>query len=46
MPDYQHQDVILTRQIHTLLYEEGYTIDGARLQMESGGEKVDKVHLQ
>lgn len=34
---YQHRDVILIRQIRALLYEEGYTIGGARQQMESGG---------
>ncbi|MCA0900780.1 MerR family transcriptional regulator [Microbulbifer agarilyticus] len=46
---YQHQDVILIRQIRALLYEEGYTIGGARLQMESGGIEKDKdqsVQLQ
>ena len=42
---YQHQDVILIRQIRALLYEEGYTIGGARLQMESGSEKADTVQL-
>ncbi|WP_226664778.1 MerR family transcriptional regulator [Microbulbifer aggregans] len=44
---YQHQDVILIRQIRALLYEEGYTIGGARLQMETGSsEKVQTVQLQ
>ncbi|GAB2518520.1 MerR family transcriptional regulator [Microbulbifer agarilyticus] len=46
---YQHQDVVLIRQIRALLYEEGYTIGGARLQMESGGIEKDKgqsVQLQ
>ncbi|MBY6189648.1 MerR family transcriptional regulator [Microbulbifer agarilyticus] len=46
---YQHQDVVLIRQIRALLYEEGYTIGGARLQMESGGTEKDKdqsVQLQ
>ena len=42
---YQHQDVILIRQIRALLYEEGYTIGGARLQMETGSEKADTVQL-
>jgi len=27
---YQHEDVLLIRQIRGLLYEEGYTINGAR----------------
>ena len=32
---YQHQDVLVIRQIRGLLYEEGYTIGGARLRIES-----------
>ncbi|GIX24966.1 MAG: hypothetical protein KatS3mg122_2197 [Caldimonas sp.] len=32
---YQHQDVLVIRQIRSLLYEEGYTIGGARLRIES-----------
>lgn len=43
---YQHQDVILIRQIRALLYEEGYTIGGARLQMETGSDKAESVQLQ
>lgn len=43
---YQHQDVILIRQIRALLYEEGYTIGGARLQMENGSDKAENVQLQ
>ncbi|AMX02363.1 MerR family transcriptional regulator [Microbulbifer thermotolerans] len=43
---YQHQDVILIRQIRALLYEEGYTIGGARLQMENGSQKAETVQLQ
>jgi DNA-binding transcriptional MerR regulator len=30
---YQRQDVILIRQIRTLLYEQGFTIGGARQRM-------------
>jgi DNA-binding transcriptional MerR regulator len=30
---YQHKDVLLVRQIRTLLYENGFTIDGARAQL-------------
>jgi DNA-binding transcriptional MerR regulator len=30
---YQHQDVILIRQIRSLLYDHGYTIGGARQRM-------------
>jgi DNA-binding transcriptional MerR regulator len=37
---YQRQDVILIRQIRTLLYEQGFTIGGARQQM-AGGNVVE-----
>lgn len=30
---YQRQDVVMIRQIRSLLYEQGYTIGGARLQL-------------
>ncbi len=35
---YQHQDVLMIRQIRTLLYEEGFTIGGARQRMASEQE--------
>ena len=35
---YQRHDVILIRQIRSLLYDQGYTIGGARLKMT--GEEV------
>lgn len=31
---YQHQDVLLIRQIRALLYEQGFTISGARQQLD------------
>ncbi|MEK6750147.1 MAG: MerR family transcriptional regulator [Pseudomonadota bacterium] len=34
---YQRQDVVLIRTIRSLLYEEGYTISGARQRLGSGG---------
>ena len=34
---YQRQDVILIRQIRSLLYEQGFTIGGARQRMAEGG---------
>ncbi|WKD48248.1 MerR family transcriptional regulator [Microbulbifer spongiae] len=43
---YQHQDVIMIRQIRALLYEEGYTIGGARQQIEVGSEKAEVAQLQ
>lgn len=38
---YQRQDVILIRQIKSLLYEEGFTIGGARQRM-NGHEELPK----
>lgn len=35
---YQRQDVLMIRQIRSLLYEQGFTIGGARQQLE--GEQV------
>ena len=39
---YQRQDVILIRQIRSLLYDQGFTISGARQQL-SGEEARDDV---
>ncbi|HFC53595.1 MAG TPA: MerR family transcriptional regulator [Gammaproteobacteria bacterium] len=45
---YQHQDVLMIRQIRTLLYEDGFTIGGARQRL-SGQQDDDssafKRHL-
>ncbi len=38
---YQRQDVILIRQIRTLLYHEGFTIGGARQKLSGEGAKQD-----
>lgn len=35
---YQIQDILLVRQIRKLLYENGFTIEGARLQLSSTPE--------
>jgi len=45
---YQRQDVIMIRQIRSLLYEQGYTIGGARLQLtdESKDNVPDKETLK
>ncbi|PIP78317.1 MAG: transcriptional regulator [Gammaproteobacteria bacterium CG22_combo_CG10-13_8_21_14_all_40_8] len=32
---YQREDVLIVRQIRSLLYEQGYTIGGARLQIQN-----------
>jgi len=43
---YQRQDVIIIRQIRSLLYEQGFTIGGARQQLESDDTKTDNNHSQ
>jgi len=37
---YQHHEVLLIRRIRQLLYEEGFTISGARSRLESTVSKV------
>ena len=37
---YQRRDVILIRQIKSLLYEQGYTIGGARQKMTDSAKEV------
>ncbi|MDH5407400.1 MAG: MerR family transcriptional regulator [Gammaproteobacteria bacterium] len=46
---YQRQDVVMIRQIRSLLYEQGYTIGGARIQLtdtDKEGEITNKQTLQ
>jgi DNA-binding transcriptional MerR regulator len=38
---YQRHDVLMIRQIRSLLYEQGYTIGGARVHLSSDGAKED-----
>lgn len=38
---YQHQDVMLIRKIRGLLYEKGYTIEGARQQLSGEDAKPE-----
>ena len=40
---YQHQDVLMIRQIRSLLYEQGYTIGGARQRMSGDEAKEDSL---
>ncbi|OGT33025.1 MAG: transcriptional regulator [Gammaproteobacteria bacterium RIFCSPHIGHO2_02_FULL_39_13] len=42
---YQRTDVLLVRQIKSLLYGKGYTIEGARLQL-AGDESVSLQKMQ
>lgn len=38
---YQQHDVVMVRQIRSLLYEQGFTISGARQQLSGDGAKHD-----
>ena len=40
---YQRHDVLMIRQIRGLLYEEGYTISGARQRLEGEGAKQESA---
>lgn len=42
---YQRQDVLTIRQIRSLLYDQGFTIGGARLQMTSEATPADANQL-
>jgi DNA-binding transcriptional MerR regulator len=39
---YQHHEVLLIRRIRELLYEEGFTISGARNRLDHGASDEDK----
>ena len=43
---YQRQDVILIREIKSLLYEQGYTIGGARQKMTDGSKDLTKPSVE
>jgi DNA-binding transcriptional MerR regulator len=40
---YQRHEVLMVRQIRGLLYEQGYTIGGARLRLEGDGAKQESA---
>jgi DNA-binding transcriptional MerR regulator len=40
---YQHHEVLLIRRIRELLYEEGFTISGARNRLDSGSPHEEKA---
>jgi DNA-binding transcriptional MerR regulator len=40
---YQHHEVLLIRRIRELLYEQGFTISGARNRLDGRGAQVDEV---
>jgi len=43
---YQRQDVMLIRQIRSLLYNQGFTITGARAQLSGDGAREDVSQSQ
>jgi len=43
---YQRQDVIVIRQIRSLLYDQGFTIGGARQRLEGSEAKVDQTQYR
>jgi len=44
---YQHHEVMLIRRIRQLLYEEGFTISGARSRLDHQQDKhEDSVHME
>src|SRR5690606_3494497 len=43
---YQRQDVLMIRQIRSLLYDQGFTIGGARQRLEGEEAKEDNSHYK
>jgi len=43
---YQRQDVLIIRQIRSLLYDEGFTIGGARQRLTGDDAKLDVTQSQ
>lgn len=43
---YQHRDVLMIRKIRQLLYDEGYTIDGARQILNGNKTKVLSAEMR
>lgn len=41
---YQHHEVLLVRRIRQLLYDEGFTISGARNRLDDLPEKLEPLH--
>lgn len=39
---YQHHEVLLVRRIRELLYNQGFTISGARHRLEENGERTEE----
>ena len=43
---YQRHEVLMIRQIRSLLYEQGYTISGARAHLLNDKAKEDSIHTK
>ena len=43
---YQHQDVLMIRQIRALLYEQGFTIGGARQRLSGDEAREDTTQFK
>ena len=43
---YQRQDVIVVRQIRSLLYDQGFTINGARQRLAGGEARQDQTQFR
>jgi len=43
---YQRADVLTIRQIRSLLYDQGFTIGGARQQMSSDGARQEETKME
>jgi len=43
---YQRQDVLMIRQIRSLLYDQGFTIGGARQRLSGEGQKEDSTQYK
>ena len=43
---YQRQDVLMIRQIRSLLYEQGFTIGGARQRLSGDDQKEDNTQYK
>src|SRR5512146_38687 len=42
---YQHHEVLLVRRIRELLYQEGFTISGARNRLDESGAKAEAPEI-
>ena len=42
---YQHHEVLLIRKIRELLYEQGFTISGARNRLDGAEESIDLIPI-